>query len=572
METIRRVRRAWLYARKSAYRGRRKGRGRSVAEQLDVGRKWCSENDVEVAGEFIDDDRSASPGSKPREDYERMFACIADGTIQPGDAIVGWESARINRDLADYVRLRDACAGPGVFWVINGRLFDMRNDHDRLLSAFEALRAEGEVRDLAGRVNRTLAKNAALGRPHSRTLYGYRRIYDSATGDLSEVVVDEQRAEAVRLVFQWVCEHKTEGWMLTELNRRRLPSPSGTIRDRQVAAWLREYRVAAGLNIEAAAQQMGWPDGARLERAEAGRRGVRPDDVARLLHLYNVPQPARDRVMARGEVAPQWRKRNQVTQIITNPAYIGKRASHGEVITDAIWPPIVDEATFRAANLILRGPARVGTRPGATKNMLSGVATCAHVDAVGVVCGGNVSGSTVTRLGYAIYKCDDQQHFGVKAQPVEDYVTLHVVKRFARADAARLFAVHRDDDEQAARIEADLAGWRADLEEATRAAALPRSDPARISVASLAKLEAMIAPQVVAAERRLGQLRVDPLLMDLIRPGEAEVFAEWERMEVSQRQAVLKAVMEVRISPVGRGRRNVPVEEYVQVSWRRPGE
>jgi hypothetical protein len=176
-----------------------------------------------------------------------------------------------------------------------------------------------------------------------------------------------------------------------------------------------------------------------------------------------------------------------------------------------------------------------------------------------------------TRLGYGIYKCDDWQHFGTKAQPIEDYVTLHLVKRFARPDAARLFAANRGDDGgQIAGIEADLAGWRADLEEATRAASLPRSDPGRISLARLAQLEALIDPKIRTAEQKLGRLQANPLLVDLIRPSEAEVYAEWQRMEVSQQRAVLRAFVEVRISPPGRGRRNVPVEGYVRVGWRTP--
>jgi site-specific DNA recombinase len=564
----------WLYARKSAYHGRRKARGKSVAQQLDGGRKWCAANNIKVAGEFVDDDTSASPQARdtPRESYEEMIALIAAGTIKPRDTIVTWESSRLYRDLAVYVQLRDACADAGVYWSIDGRMYDMGVDADRMFTAYEALRSEGEVRDLTRRVRQTLQANAAAGRPHSRSLYGYRRVYDSATGDLSAVVIDEKQAAVVRWIYRQVCEHKTLAWIMADLNRRRVPSPSGTIRDRQVVSALRRLREAARMDPEIVAQRMGWPDGRRVQRIEAGSFGVRPADVARLLDLYDAPPPERQRLTALAGAAPQWRRRNTVRQLLLNPAYIGKRAHRGEVVADAIWPPIISEPIFRAAQLILQDPGRVSGRPGAIKQMVSGVATCGHVDDNGVVCGGNVSASRVTRLDYAIYKCDERQHFGVRAQPVDDYVTLHVVKRFARPDAARLFAVTRDADGQVARLEADRAGWRADLDEATRAAALPRSDPARISLTRLAQLETLIAPQIAAADRKLGELQANPLLADLIRPTEAEVFAEWKGMETSQRRAVLAAVMEVEISPPGRGRRNVPVEEYVRVGLKRGGD
>ena len=72
----------------------------------------------------------------------------------------------------------------------------------------KALVAEQEVDDLTKRIRRTVASNAADGRPHGRELYGYRRIYSPATGALVGVEVRPEEAQVIRRLVEGVLGDK----------------------------------------------------------------------------------------------------------------------------------------------------------------------------------------------------------------------------------------------------------------------------------------------------------------------------------------------------------------------------
>lgn len=481
----------WLYGRKSAYHGKQKGRGRSVREQMSAGRLWCDENSVPVAGQYVDDDSSASRlGGDSREDYERMIADIETGKIKPRDIVVAWESSRLHRDLAVYVQLRDACWKGDVLWCINGRVYDLSKREDRKASAYDAIQSEDEAYQISDRVKRTLRSNAAAGRPHGVPLWGYRRIFDPDTGDLAKVVVVEEVAEILRPLWFRVKELQTVGSIRADLNRHGIRSPAGK----------------------------------------------------------------------------EWSSNKQVTSLLLNPAYIGKRVYRGQIVGDAIWPPLLalddgsaDEETFYAVQAILTERKKASTRDNAVKHLISGIATCS-------VCG-RPAWTAPHHAGYRKYWCSSGGHFACKADPVDDYVTASIVQRLARRDAAKLYAVPQKEDPAAKKILGNIARWRAELTDGEQLV-----EDGELTMARLAKMEQRLLPKIEEAETRLGDARVDPLLAGLIRPSVEEVFAVWAALEMTQKRAVIRAMIEVlEIRPMGAGRRNVSPEEHVTLTWRRRG-
>src|SRR5207253_11230776 len=125
--------RVMLYARKSKYRGNRSKLGRSVGEQLGAGRAWAVAEGHEIIGEYVDDDRSASSfATATRERFEELIDAI---DARHGDVVWTWDASRAQRDLAVYVRLRDACKDAGVLWHYNGRTYDLSQRSDRKASA-----------------------------------------------------------------------------------------------------------------------------------------------------------------------------------------------------------------------------------------------------------------------------------------------------------------------------------------------------------------------------------------------------------------------------------------------------
>jgi site-specific DNA recombinase len=550
---------AWLYARKSSYRGRKKDRGRSVREQLDDEREWCEENEVPVAGEFIDDDRSASPmADAPREEFERMIEWIASGRIPRGDVVVAWETSRLHRDIEIYVKLRNACWKAGVYWCLNGDLYDLSKRVDRKRSAQEAVEAEDQAYEISERVTRALRANARDGRPHGKHLYGYVRHYDPRTGELVGVEVDPEKARVVDELFDRVRVHHKYGAIMRDLNGRGVLSPSETCCNALIGAELARLRATAGLSADDVARVMRWKP-ARVEQVEEARWGVHLDDLERLCELYGAEDPIRGELVDLWRETPQWTKSAQIISIVTNPAYIGRRIHKGQDVGEAIWPKIVDEEKFYAVQMILSDPSRRVDHSNIRTHLLSGLASCSITRCAGVARSGmNTSGA------FRVYRCDPHRHFQVPSDAVEKYVVAQLVLRFARHDAPELFALDGGDDTEVRRLTADIASWEADLAEAERSVAAKR-----LTVARLSNLEALINPQIETARKKLARLRVDPLLGALIKPDAEAVYGEWGRLSLSQQRAVIRSELKIVFSPMGRGRRHVPVEEYTHLSWRR---
>lgn len=551
---------AWLYARKSDYHGKKGGRGRSVDEQLVEGRGWCEDYDVPVNGVYVDDDRSASPmaAEVPREEFERLLGDIGSGLVKRGDVVVAWDSARVYRDLKVYVSLREACVRAGVFLCYKGEFFDLSRRSDRKRTAYDAVDAEDRAWEIAEQVQRSLRGNARLGRPHSRVPYGYIRRYDPRTGDLLDVIIHEEHAAIVREIFERVAAHETHMSIVDDLNARGIPSPSDSCCNRLIGVELQRLREEAGLQVGDVAEVLRWKT-RRLARVEAGTYGLRLDDVERMCELY-----AADEVTAAGLVS-QWRSTPQwialSKKMLKNEAYIGRRSYRGKDVAPAIWPAIVEPEVFHAVQLILADPERRTQKTTETTHLLAGLGVC------GVEGCGGICRSGGMPMGYPVYKCNGKHCFQVRAEVVEQYVVAQLVIRFARRDAAELFAVRGTNDERIRELKANIVRWEADLAEAAEKVAARE-----LSVGGLVQLEGVIAPMIKKAQGELGRARINPLLAKLIKPNaDAEaVYAEWQRMQLAQQRAVIQSELEITISPVGKGRRRRPVEEYVELSWRRP--
>jgi len=237
--------RAFLYARVSRDP---KQRGRSTDAQLTEGRRHCEAQGWDIAGEYVDIDRSASRhAKKPRPDYDAMVRDVEAGKA---DVIVSWEASRLHRDLEAYVQLRNLCFEHGVLLCYDGNIFDMSKRSDRKVSAQDAIQAEDESEGIRERVLRTMRLRAEAGQPTGRILYGYMRRYDPTTGDLIGQYPHPEHADVVRRMF------------------------------RECAAGLSLYRIEKGLNADGLTTRTGRPWLAVTVRAALGNPGY----VARRVH------------------------------------------------------------------------------------------------------------------------------------------------------------------------------------------------------------------------------------------------------------------------------------------------
>lgn len=202
-----------------------RGAGRSVTEQETSAREHCGRQGWTVARVFVDNDVSASRYSrKARPEFDRLVTFLATGKA---DVLVTWEASRATRDLAVYVELRELCRDRGVRWSYSGRTYDLTRTDDRLSTGLDALLSERESDLTRERVMRAVRANAEAGRPHGRQTYGYRRIYDPETGDLTDVVEHEEQAARVRMLVGRFLAGESLYALAREMNTQGMAGPGG---------------------------------------------------------------------------------------------------------------------------------------------------------------------------------------------------------------------------------------------------------------------------------------------------------------------------------------------------------
>ncbi|MGH3716963.1 MAG: recombinase family protein, partial [Micromonosporaceae bacterium] len=213
--------RAVIYARVSADPTREL---RSVDGQVTECLAWVQRQDGwTLVREPFTDKQGASRHSKGngRPQYTALIEYLRAGHA---DALVLWEGSRAQRDVRDYLKLRDLCAETGVLYCYNGRAYDLTRTDDRFTTGLDALLAEREADVIRDRVRRGKRLAADAGRPPGRLIYGYEREYNERGAFVRQVIQLEQAA-----VIRECADRAEAGESLTgiaeSLNERGVPTP-----------------------------------------------------------------------------------------------------------------------------------------------------------------------------------------------------------------------------------------------------------------------------------------------------------------------------------------------------------
>jgi site-specific DNA recombinase len=444
--------------------------GRSVESQEQECRAYIARQGWTLAKVFPDNDRSASRyARKPRPGYIRLKEFLLAGGA---DVLVMWEGSRAQRDLRDFLALRDLCAERGIGYSYSGRLYDMNRTDDRFSTGLDALLAEREADVTRDRVLRGMRTSMVAGRPHGKLLYGYRREY-ADNGVYLRQVPHETQAPVVMEAARRVAEGEACYAVAQDFNRRGIPAPRG------------------------------------------GRWDL-----------------------------------TQIRRIVTNPGYVGQRVHQGKVVGKADWPAIVDERTFGVCVARMTDPRRKTVRDTTVKHLLTGTATCYE-------CGAYLR--VLKNRGIPSYICNKNFCVAVAVWKLDRFIKDLVMERLSRPDALELLAANVDDqDAVAAAREVDE--LQAALDEWYEAARRKE-----ISPQGLAKIEPGMLADIEAARARAQAVAVEPVLRSMIRPDLAEV---WEDFPIAARREVVSILLEIKVRPVGRGKR-IFDPKRVAHSWKR---
>jgi DNA invertase Pin-like site-specific DNA recombinase len=211
------ARRAFIYARISIDRDME---SEAPDRQLEFCRSHCKTMGWEVAGEFVDRDRSAFTKGTARPQYEEMLRRVRDGEA---DAVVAFKIDRVGRRVAELARLVDEFQELRVALVCPGDGIDTSTSVGALVATI--IGAIGQMESEANS-QRRLAKNKADAISGKYIKGGHRAFGRNMNGTLVE---DE--ADAIRTVAERVIAGETLGSLARWLNDRGLRTTTNS-------AWL----------------------------------------------------------------------------------------------------------------------------------------------------------------------------------------------------------------------------------------------------------------------------------------------------------------------------------------------
>lgn len=228
----------------------------------------------------------------------------------------------------------------------------------------------------------------------------------------------------------------------------------------------------------------------------------------------------------------------RINRLLRNPGLEGHRVHDGRVVAEGVWPAILDAETAAQLRALLETPGRRNHADSTLAHQLSGAALC-----------GACMRSLRVRSMYGLnrYQCRHRGCFKVSAPlpTMDEAVRRIVVARLRQPDAAAAFTPGVPSVE--------VAAARRELRQLTdRQAELyaEAAKPGGPSMALVAAAERELLPQIEAGQARLRALQTPPALRGY---DPFDLADRWERYTVGERRAVVMALAQVVLSPVGRG-------------------
>jgi site-specific DNA recombinase len=271
-----------------------------------------------------------------------------------------------------------------------------------------------------------------------------------------------------------------------------------------------------------------------------------------------------------------------VKQMLSMAAYAGKRQHQGEIVGDAIWPALIDFATWQKLQVIMSPQERKRTNDWPAKHLLAGIALCGVCGApmrVGKQNAGvrkaDEQGNPLPRKTYRTYVCsgvpgrpgpDGKKgfHVAMREEHLDEVVTELLLARLERPDFLAMIGDRGEGTDLNRRALLDeIAGYHEYLDKVREEAA------AQLRFDLLIDQEIRIEPKIRDAQAKLEKLsEIDPFVLTVLAGG--GIRMDWKDLELAQKRRVIRDVMAprvARISTEARGRRGINYER-VEPGWR----
>lgn len=252
-------------------------------------------------------------------------------------------------------------------------------------------------------------------------------------------------------------------------------------------------------------------------------------------------------------------KHTPLRQLLMRARNAGLATRDGEVVGASQFPALVSEDDWRAVVTTLSDPDRLTQSSARVKYLLSGVGRCG-------VCGGRLrTGRVENRSGTkrTIYKCAGpvvKGHPHRSQEPIDEYVGAVMVARLERDDVAELFAVDNTSEVDALRSE--RSGIRGRLESLALEFAAGNITASQMGAAS----KRLQQREAVVTDRLAGLVAASPL-GDMVNM-DVPPAEWWDGLSVEKRRALVDALCDVYVDPVGRGRAREFHPDTVRIEWK----
>jgi site-specific DNA recombinase len=177
----------------------------------------------DVGAVLTDNDISAYSG-KTRPGYGQLLDGIRAGRY---DAVIAWHPDRLHRSPTELEEFISAVEANGVaVETVQAGTWDLSRPSGRLVARQLGSVARYESEHKAERVRRASEQNAATGRPHGRSAYGWTREIDPADPRRMRDVVDPFEASVVQEIADRIILGDSLRQITGDLNERKVPAPA----------------------------------------------------------------------------------------------------------------------------------------------------------------------------------------------------------------------------------------------------------------------------------------------------------------------------------------------------------
>ncbi|WP_415853628.1 recombinase family protein [Sinomonas sp. G460-2] len=318
-----------------------------------------------------------------------------------------------------------------------------------------------------------------------------------------------------------------------------------------------------------AAEQGRWRGGARPFGYEGDAKTPHPLEAQLVREAYR----AIINGTSLGEVCRTWNAagvrtttgRNwciqSLKQLVLRERNYGASLYKGNVVGTGAWEPIIDEATFKKARIVLTDPARRRSHSTRARWLIAGLGKCGICEAEGK--SSTVRSATTRSRGRAwtIYKCKTGGHLARKAVDTDLLVERTLFAYLSRPDNRQAIADRtpaRAGNPDSAQREEDLMRRLQDAKDLWLEGILSVEELRSVKV----EVEQHLA-SLTSARASHDARPVVSMLQDA-----ADLRAVWDALSIDVRKTVIDALMTVTIMPVPRGRQRRFQEDLIRIDWK----